>query len=153
MTAPNQPDRFNEEKATYAARQVMPSYCRDSGAKSNPVESCPLLLCRKFVPVKLIASAALLTLTATPIYAQTAPAATAPAAVGTAKFTLDTPIETIAADPAGKAILDTNLGNISTHPLYDLFKSKSLNQIRHIAPEGLTDGALAKVQASLAAIK
>jgi hypothetical protein len=65
--------------------------------------------------MKLVAFTAALMLTAAPAFAQTAAPAPAPApapatsaaatATATAKFTLDTPIETIAADPAAKADL------------------------------------------------
>ncbi len=45
------------------------------------------------------------------------------------KFDLDTPIETIAANAAGKTVLDTDLQNITAHPMYESFKGMSLNQV------------------------
>lgn len=111
--------------------------------------------------MKSVLFAAIVALTAAPLAAQTAPAPAAPAvtapaapvAAGTAKFDLDTPIETIAADPAGKAVLDADLPGTTTHPMYDQFKGMSLNQVAPMSQGALTDAALAKVKASLAAIK
>jgi hypothetical protein len=93
--------------------------------------------------------------------AQTAPApapapaaapATAPAAAG--KFTLDTPIETIEADPKGKEVLTADLGmDVAQHPAYESFKSMSLNQVAPMSGGKITDDVLKKVAADLAAIK
>jgi hypothetical protein len=96
---------------------------------------------------------------AAPLAAQTPPApiATTPVppsdVAAPAKFTLDTPIETIAADPKGKAVLDTDLQNITSHPMYDQFKQMSLAQVQPMSQGALTDAAMAKVKADLAAIK
>ena len=117
--------------------------------------------------MKSVVLAAIVALTAAPLAAQTAPAAApapaAPAATttttttttvaATPKFTLDTPIETIAADPAGKAVLDTDLANITSHPMYDQFKQMSLAQVQPMSQGQLTDAALAKVKTDLAALK
>ena len=112
--------------------------------------------------MKLLAStAALLALTAAPALAQTmpapapaAPAAAAPAAPATtARLSLDTPIETVVADAAGKKVLDTDLPGLTTHAQYDMFKSMSLNQVAGFAPDKLTPERLAKVATDLAAIK
>lgn len=109
---------------------------------------------------------------AAPLAAQTAPAP-APAPVPTpapaptttpvppssatgevsSKLTIDTPIETIAADPKGKAVLDADLANITSHPMYDQFKSMSLTQLQPMSQGALSNAALAKVKADLAAIK
>ncbi|MEG3174927.1 hypothetical protein U1872_01695 [Sphingomonas sp. RB3P16] len=101
---------------------------------------------------------AAIALTAAPLAAQTTPAATittttTTTAATSAKFTLDTPIETIAADPKGKAVLDTDLQNITAHPMYDQFKSMSLAQVQPMSQGALSDAALAKVKADLEAIK
>ena len=111
--------------------------------------------------MKSVLFAAIVALTAAPLAAQTAPAPAAPAvavpaapaAEGTAKFTLDTPIETIASDPAAKAVLDADLANITAHPMYDQFKGMSLNQVAPMSQGALSDAALAKVKADLAEIK
>lgn len=98
--------------------------------------------------------AAIVALTAAPLAAQTtAPATPAAAATPVAKFTLDTPIETIASDPVAKKVLDTDLDNITAHPMYDQFKSMSLSQVQPLSQGALSDAALAKVQADLAALK
>ncbi len=111
--------------------------------------------------MKSVLLPAIVALTATPLAAQTTPAPApvatatpmATAAASTAKFTLDTPIETIAADPKGKAVLDTDLKNITAHPMYDQFKQMSLAQVQPMSQGALTDAALAKVKADLEAIK
>ena len=74
-------------------------------------------------------------------------------AVTTAKLSLDTPVETIVADAAGKAVLEANLPGITTHEHYEHFKAMSLKQIAGMAPDKLTPEALAKVEAGLAALK
>jgi len=99
----------------------------------------------------LFAVAAALTF-ATPLAAQsTAPAPAAPAVA--AKFTVDTPIETIAADPAGKAALDTAMPGITTHAMYEQFKSMSLKQLQPMSGGKITDEALTKTNEALAAVK
>lgn len=100
----------------------------------------------------------LVALTVAPLAAQTAPApavttTSTTTTASTAKFTLETPIETIAADPKGKAVLDTDLQNITAHPMYDQFKSMSLAQVQPMSQGALTDAALAKVKIDLEAIK
>ena len=66
---------------------------------------------------------------------------------------LDTPVETIVADPAGKAALDANLPGLTTHQHYEHLKGMSLRMIASMAPDQLTAEMLAKAKASLAAIK
>jgi hypothetical protein len=99
---------------------------------------------------------------ATPALAQTAPApAPAPAAFATAapavpatKFNLDTPIETLVADPAAKAVLDKDLGNdVSKHPAYDQFKSMSLSAVAPMSGGAVTEEMLKTLGTDLAAIK
>jgi hypothetical protein len=79
------------------------------------------------------------------------PSPAAPAAAGT--LTIDTPIETIAADPKGKAVLDTVLPTLTQHPMYDQFRSMSLVQLQPVSGGALTDEQVAKVKDALAAIK
>jgi len=84
--------------------------------------------------------------------ATTAAAAAAPAVAG--KFTLDTPIETIVADPKGKDVLAADLGgDVSQHPMYESFKSMSLNQLAPMSQGKITDDVLKKLGTDLAAIK
>ena len=110
---------------------------------------------------RLVITAALAIVAAVPASAQTAPAAkpgtstpAAPAApTGATKFSLDTPVETLMADPAAKAVVEANVPGISTHESYDMFKSMSLSQLSGMAPDKLTPDVLAKTQAGLSAIK
>jgi hypothetical protein len=82
-----------------------------------------------------------------------APKTSAPAPAATARFTLDTPIETIVADPAGKAVIDKDLPGTTTHPMYDQFKGMSLNQVAPMAPDKLTPETLTKVATDLSAVR
>jgi hypothetical protein len=84
-------------------------------------------------------------------FAQTAPAA--PAAAASGALTLDTPIETIAANPAGKAVLDKDLPGLTTHAMYDQFKSMSLKDLQPMSQGAVSDEALKKTGEDLAKIK
>lgn len=109
--------------------------------------------------MKLFAFAALVTLAATPLVAQTAPAPapTAPAPSTTAaatKFNLDTPIEQLVADEKAKGVLMTVLGSdITQNPFYDQIKGMSFNQVQPISQGQLTDDTMKKLAEGLAAIK
>ena len=70
-----------------------------------------------------------------------------------AKYTIETPIETIAANPAGKAILDKDLPGLTTHEAYDSFKSMSLKDVQPMSNGAISDAALAKVGTDLASVK
>jgi hypothetical protein len=99
----------------------------------------------------LIAVAAALTI-ASPLAAQNAaPSPAAPAA--TAKYTADTPLETIVADPAGKAALDAVMPGLTTHAMFDQFKSMSLKQLQPMSGGKITDEGLVKASEALAAVK
>lgn len=100
----------------------------------------------------IVPAAAALALLAPAAFAQTAPAA-APAPAAAAKFTLDTPIEALVADPKAKAVLDADLPGVTTHPSYDMFKGMSLRAVQPMSNGKLTDEALKKVETDLAAIK
>lgn len=89
---------------------------------------------------------------AVPAMAQTVTPAAAPAAAA-AKYTLDTPLETIAADPAGKAALESAMPNITSHPSWDMFKAMSLSQLQPMSSGQITDEAMAKAKAALATVK
>ena len=82
--------------------------------------------------------------------AQMAPAAPAPMAPAMAPvagaLTTDTPIETIVADPAGKAVLDKDAPGLTTHPMYEQFKSMSLKELAPMSQGKIDDAALAKDQ-------
>jgi hypothetical protein len=102
---------------------------------------------------KLIpATIAALLLTAGVAAAQTPPPA-APAAAPAGALTLDTPIEDIAAIPAGKAILDKDMPGLTTHPAYDQFKGMSLKEVQPMSQGAITDDMMTKTGADLAAMK
>ncbi|WP_375290580.1 hypothetical protein [Qipengyuania sp.] len=70
-----------------------------------------------------------------------------------ARFSLDTPIEQIVADPKGKAVLDADVPGLTTHEHYSAFKQMSLKQVAGFAPDKFPSEVLAKTEADLAAIK
>lgn len=76
----------------------------------------------------------------------------APAAA-TASFTIDTPIDVIAADPKAKAALDAAFPGMTAHPMYDQFKSMSVKQLQPMASDQITDAGIARLTAELAALK
>ena len=87
-----------------------------------------------------------------PAPAPAAPAAAAAPAAG-AKFSLDTPLVDLVANPAAKAVLDAELPGLTTLDSFESFKSASLNQVAPFSNGALTDEKLAKVAVGLAAIK
>lgn len=102
---------------------------------------------------KALACIAALAMTA-PALAQTAPAASAPAAPAAAtRLNLDTPIETIVADPAGKAALDASIPGLTAHPAFEQFKAMSLRQLQPVSQGALSDELLASVGTALAAVQ
>ena len=107
--------------------------------------------------MKFVAFSAALLVTAAPAFAQTTTTATAPTAApapaAATKFSLDTPIEAIAADPAGKAVLEADFPGMLTHPAYDQFKGMSLTAVQPMAQGQITDEQMAKAKVDLAAIK
>lgn len=98
--------------------------------------------------MKHIIATALLFVT-TPVVAQDM----APAPAATSAFTIDTPIEAIAANPKAKAALDAAFPGMTAHPMYDQFKSMSVKQLQPMASDQITDAGIAKLTAELAALK
>ena len=97
--------------------------------------------------MKYAIAAALMTALAAPVaYAET----TVPAA---AKFNVDMPIETLAADPAAKTALEAILPGLTSHAMYDQFKGMSLTQLQPMASDKITDEAIAKLKTALSEIK
>ncbi len=70
----------------------------------------------------------------------------------TKPLSVSTPIETICATPAGKAVLDRDLPGLTGRPEFDMFKAMSLKQLQPMSRGHITDADLAKVQADLAAL-
>ncbi len=64
--------------------------------------------------------------------------------------TLDTPIERIAADPAGKAVLDAAVPQVMGHANYETFKSMSLRQLQPLSRGQITNETLAETESRLA---
>jgi hypothetical protein len=63
------------------------------------------------------------------------------------KFSLDTPVEAIAADRRGKAVLDRDVPGLTSDPHYVLIEGMSLRQIATISGGQLTSSMLDQVQA------
>lgn len=83
-------------------------------------------------------------------HSATASAATpAPAA----RFTLDTPLGELMANPAAKAVVDGVLPGMEQHPSYEMAKSFGLRQIAGYANGAITEEHLAKIETGLTAIK
>ncbi len=70
-----------------------------------------------------------------------------------AKFTVDMPIEAIAADAKAKAVLDAVFPGMTTHAMYEQFKGMTLKQLQPMASEQITDAGIAKLTTELAALK
>lgn len=87
--------------------------------------------------------------------AVTAMAVTAPApkpASSPAKphvFTLNTPVERIAADPRGKAVLDRDVPGLMANKNYPMFDEMSLSEIAIVSGGRLTRSKLALVKSDL----
>jgi hypothetical protein len=106
--------------------------------------------------MKYVAALAAMMVFAAAAQAQTAPApapATTPTPATGAKFTLDTPLADLVANPEAKAVLDKDLPGLTTLDSFDSFKSASLNQVAPYSNGKLTPEMLAKVATDLAAIK
>jgi hypothetical protein len=102
----------------------------------------------KTIPA-LVSVVALSLIGARPVLADSPPAAPAPTP---AKFTLDTPIETLVADPRARAVIDVDLPDLTKHPQYDQFKGMSLTVLASFAPDKLTPTVLDRVKTDLAKI-
>ncbi len=104
--------------------------------------SLRLLIAAAALPLALPAVAAM----------QTAPApSTAPATA--AKFSVDTAIQDLYADPAAKAVMDKHMPGLTEIPQYEMIKSISLRQLQPYSDGKLTDAILVAVETDLAKIK
>lgn len=95
----------------------------------------------------VILAAALLV--AAPLSAQTAPTPAPPAAM----LTIDSPIEALVADPKAKVVVEANFPGMIAHPAYEQFKGMSLKQLQPMSQGAITDEAVKKAEAELAAAK
>jgi hypothetical protein len=99
--------------------------------------------------ITLLAAAAALGLAGlcAPAFADDAAEATA------AAFTVEMPIATLMADDRAKAAVLGNLPGIDQHPAFPQIQGMSLKDIQPFSQGMITDEALAKIAAELAAIK
>ncbi len=77
-------------------------------------------------------------------------AAPADPAQAKAGFSVQTPIEKIAADQRGRAVLDRDVPGVMSNPHYVLFSSMSLSQLASLSHGKLSKSKLNKVNADLA---
>lgn len=91
---------------------------------------------------------AVATLTA-PVLAEDA----ATAAPMAAAFTIDMPIEALMADERAKAAVLATLPGLDQHPAYDQIKAMSLKAVAPFSQGAISEEALTKIAADLAAIK
>jgi hypothetical protein len=88
-----------------------------------------------------------------PLAAQTTPTPGPSPVEATTKLSIDSPIEAIVADAAGKAAIDASFPGMTSHPAYNQFKGMSLKQVQPMSQGAITDEAIAKVSAALSAIQ
>ena len=86
------------------------------------------------------------------VYRQPTPRVADPPHVATAGFSIQTPVDRIVANPAGKAVLDRDMPGFTTNRGYFLVSDMSLVQIAMISQGRLTTAKLDQVQADLASI-
>jgi hypothetical protein len=75
------------------------------------------------------------------------------AEVAAAAFTVEMPIAALMADDRAKAVVLGNLPGIDQHPAFPQIQGMSLKAIQPFSQGMITDEALAKIAAELAAIK
>ena len=112
--------------------------------------------------VRTICSTLAILLWASAALAQEAPAPTAEpqttaepdlSAETSNAFTLDTPIQTLAADQGARAVLDRELPGLTAHESYEQFKGMSLKTLMPLSGSLITDERLATVEAGLRALR
>lgn len=67
-------------------------------------------------------------------------------------FSIKTPIEKIAANPAAKAVIDAELPGFTTHPMYEQFKTMSLDALDAMFPGAVPRERIDAVDKALRAI-
>jgi len=80
-----------------------------------------------------------------------APHAASNASASTA-LTLDTPVERIAADPRGAAVLNKDIPGLLSNPNYPVFKNMNLKTLAALSGGKLDGQTLAQAQTDLAAL-
>jgi hypothetical protein len=67
-------------------------------------------------------------------------------------YTLETPIEVIAADPQGRAVLNKDIPGLLANPKYQMFKGMNLKTLASLSSGKLSEQTLAQTGADLAAL-
>lgn len=67
-------------------------------------------------------------------------------------FSIKTPIEKIAANPAARAVIDAELPGFTTHPMYEQFKAMSLDALDAMFPGAVPRERIDAVDKALRAI-
>ncbi|MDE1895948.1 MAG: hypothetical protein KGH91_02610 [Rhodospirillales bacterium] len=67
-----------------------------------------------------------------------------------ASFSVETPIDKIAADERGKAVLDRDVPGVMSNPHYVMFSCMSLSQLATLSGGRLTKSKLSQVNSDLA---
>lgn len=86
---------------------------------------------------------------------QAAPAPSVAPAVGQLNVTalsVDAPIETVMADPAGKAVIEKLLPTLPTHPMYEAIKGMSLRAVQPLSGGAITEADLTNIDTQLTAL-
>ncbi len=106
--------------------------------------------------VRIICSTLAVLLCASAALGQEAPTAESqtmaepnPSAEASNAFTLNTPIQALAADQGARAVLDRELPGLTTHESYDQFKGMSLKTLMPLSGGLITDERLDAVEAGL----
>ncbi len=69
-----------------------------------------------------------------------------------AAYTLGTPLEAIASDPAGAAVINRDIPGLLSDPSYSLIKGMSLKAVASLSGGQITDEMLARTEADLKAL-
>jgi hypothetical protein len=80
------------------------------------------------------------------------PGSEAPVQAHAAGYTLETPIEVIAANPSAEAVINKHIPKLLTNPMYESFKGMSLKTLAMYSRGQLSDEKLALVKADLGAL-
>jgi hypothetical protein len=67
-------------------------------------------------------------------------------------YSLDAPIEQIASTPNGCALLDRDFPGMRQHPMYEYFKSMSLNQVAAMSKGQITPAMMKQARLDLASL-
>jgi hypothetical protein len=76
----------------------------------------------------------------------------APAAPAAKTYSVASPIETLANDPASKAVLDKHLPGMLAHPQYNDFKAMTLEAVIPYSGGHVTPEVIAKIESDLQAL-